>query len=77
MLTYVFASVILTRLRCAFGHPQEPLPFIYLMPFGPFRVKMRKDMNEKDKYTRGIHADALANWETIKVQKCITSNNNS
>lgn len=30
------------------------------------RVKLRRDMNDKDKYTRGILADALGAWETIK-----------
>jgi ABC-type transport system involved in Fe-S cluster assembly fused permease/ATPase subunit len=31
------------------------------------RVKLRRDMNDKDKYTRGILADALGAWETIKL----------
>jgi ABC-type transport system involved in Fe-S cluster assembly fused permease/ATPase subunit len=31
-----------------------------------WRTKIRRAMNERDQLTRGIHADVLMNWETVK-----------
>jgi len=28
-----------------------------------YRVKLRREMNDRDKYCRAIHTDALMNWE--------------
>ncbi|KAG1745545.1 uncharacterized protein EDB91DRAFT_1328227 [Suillus paluster] len=44
MVTYMWASVVLTR----------------------YRTRIRRQMNERDVVTRGIHTDCLLNYETVK-----------
>ncbi|KAG8936275.1 hypothetical protein FRC02_003211 [Tulasnella sp. 418] len=44
MVSYVAASVVLTR----------------------WRTKLRREMNDRDMVTRGIHTDCLLNYETVK-----------
>ena len=33
-----------------------------------YRVKLRREMNDRDKYCRAIHTDALMNWEVRPTQ---------
>lgn len=36
-----------------------------------YRVKLRREMNDRDKYCRAIHTDALMNWEVRRSSRLL------